>query len=52
VSDPTELSLTDLAAAIRRRKVSSAEVTKAMLARIKKWQPKITLSRASKPRMP
>src|SRR5947209_6775828 len=41
VSDPTELSLTDLATAIRRRKVSSAEVTKAMLARIKKWQPKI-----------
>ena len=41
MSDPAELSLTDLAAAIRRRKVSSAEVTKALLARIKKWQPKI-----------
>ena len=41
MSDPAELSLTDLATAIRRRKVSSAEVTKALLARIKKWQPKI-----------
>ena len=41
MSDPAELSLADLAAAIRRRKVSSAEVTKALLARIKKWQPKI-----------
>ena len=41
MSDPAELSLTDLASAIRRRKVSSAEVTKALLARIKTWQPKI-----------
>ena len=41
MSDPSELSLTDLAAAIRRRKVSSAEATKALLVRIKKWQPKI-----------
>jgi aspartyl-tRNA(Asn)/glutamyl-tRNA(Gln) amidotransferase subunit A len=41
VSDPSELSLKDLASAIRRRKVSSAEATKALLARIKKWQPKI-----------
>jgi len=41
VSDPTEMSLADLATAIRRRKVSSAEVTKALLARIKKWQPKL-----------
>ena len=41
MSDPAELSLADLAAAFRRRKVSSAEVTKALLARIKKWQPKI-----------
>ena len=41
MSDPTELSLTDLTAAIRRRKVSSAEITKALLARVKKWQPKI-----------
>jgi aspartyl-tRNA(Asn)/glutamyl-tRNA(Gln) amidotransferase subunit A len=41
VNDPSELTLNDLAAAIRRRKVSSAEVTKALLARAKKWQPKI-----------
>ena len=39
VSDPTELTLTGLAAAIRRRKVSSLEATKALLARIEKWQP-------------
>ena len=41
MSDPTELTLKDLAAAIRRRKVSSVEATKAMLARIDKWQPKL-----------
>ncbi|MEJ0075038.1 MAG: amidase [Alphaproteobacteria bacterium] len=41
MSDPSELTLKDLAAAIRRRKVSSAEVTKALLARARKWQPKI-----------
>ena len=39
MSDPTQMSLKHLAAAIRRRKVSSLEVTKAMLARIEKWQP-------------
>jgi len=39
VSDVTQMTLKDLAAAIRRRKVSSLEVTKAMLARIDKWQP-------------
>jgi aspartyl-tRNA(Asn)/glutamyl-tRNA(Gln) amidotransferase subunit A len=33
------MNLKDLAAAIRRRKVSSVEVTKALLARIAKWQP-------------
>jgi aspartyl-tRNA(Asn)/glutamyl-tRNA(Gln) amidotransferase subunit A len=33
------MNLKDLAAAIRRRKVSSVEVTKALLARIEKWQP-------------
>jgi aspartyl-tRNA(Asn)/glutamyl-tRNA(Gln) amidotransferase subunit A len=33
------LNLKDLAAAIRRRKVSSVEVTKALLARIDRWQP-------------
>jgi aspartyl-tRNA(Asn)/glutamyl-tRNA(Gln) amidotransferase subunit A len=41
VSDPSELTLAALANAIRRRKISSAEATKAMLARTKKWQRKI-----------
>jgi aspartyl-tRNA(Asn)/glutamyl-tRNA(Gln) amidotransferase subunit A len=41
VTDPTTLSLKDLASAIRRRKVSSVEITRALLARIEKWQPKI-----------
>jgi aspartyl-tRNA(Asn)/glutamyl-tRNA(Gln) amidotransferase subunit A len=41
VSDPAELTLKDLAAAIRRRKVSSVEITKALLARIDKWQPSL-----------
>ncbi len=39
MSDITELNLKDLAAAIRRRKVSSVEVTRALLARIDRWQP-------------
>jgi aspartyl-tRNA(Asn)/glutamyl-tRNA(Gln) amidotransferase subunit A len=39
VSDIAEMNLKDLAAAIKRRKVSSVEVTKALLARIDKWQP-------------
>ena len=38
MSDP-KMNLKDLAAAIRRRKVSSVEVTKALLAGIEKWQP-------------
>ena len=41
MSDPSELTLKELAAAIRRRKVSSVEATKALLARIDKWQPKL-----------
>ena len=41
MSDPAELSLAELAAAIRRRKVSSVEITRALLARIKTWQPKL-----------
>ena len=41
MSDPSELTLKDLAAAIRRRKVSSVEATRAMLARIDKWQRKL-----------
>ena len=32
MSDPTQMTLKDLAVAIRRRKVSSLEVTKALLA--------------------
>ena len=39
MSDIAGMNLKDLAAAIRRRKVSSVEVTKALLARIAKWQP-------------
>ncbi len=39
MTDPTEMNLKDLSAAIRRRKVSSLEVTKALFARIEKWQP-------------
>jgi aspartyl-tRNA(Asn)/glutamyl-tRNA(Gln) amidotransferase subunit A len=40
-TDPALLSLTDLAAAIRERKVSSVEATEACLARIASWQPVI-----------
>jgi aspartyl-tRNA(Asn)/glutamyl-tRNA(Gln) amidotransferase subunit A len=39
VSDVTALSLAEIAAAIRTRKVSSVEVTRALLARIAAWQP-------------
>jgi aspartyl-tRNA(Asn)/glutamyl-tRNA(Gln) amidotransferase subunit A len=39
VTDPTEMNLKDLSVAIRRRKISSLEITKALLARIEKWQP-------------
>jgi aspartyl-tRNA(Asn)/glutamyl-tRNA(Gln) amidotransferase subunit A len=39
MSSIAEMNLKDLAAAIRRRKVSSVEATKALLARIDKWQP-------------
>jgi aspartyl-tRNA(Asn)/glutamyl-tRNA(Gln) amidotransferase subunit A len=39
VSDPAQLSLTQVAAAIRRRKLSSVELTRALLARIERWQP-------------
>jgi aspartyl-tRNA(Asn)/glutamyl-tRNA(Gln) amidotransferase subunit A len=38
MSDIAEMNLKDLAAAIKRRKVSSVEVAKALLARIDKWQ--------------
>jgi aspartyl-tRNA(Asn)/glutamyl-tRNA(Gln) amidotransferase subunit A len=38
-SDPAFLSLTELAVAIRNRKLSSVEATTACLARIEAWQP-------------
>jgi aspartyl-tRNA(Asn)/glutamyl-tRNA(Gln) amidotransferase subunit A len=38
VTEIAEMTLKDLAAAIRRRKVSSVETTKALLARIDTWQ--------------
>jgi aspartyl-tRNA(Asn)/glutamyl-tRNA(Gln) amidotransferase subunit A len=40
-SDPASLNLTELAAAIRDRTVSSVEATTACLARIEAWQPHI-----------
>ena len=36
-----ELSLTELARLIRRKDVSAVEVTRACLARVEQWQPKI-----------
>jgi aspartyl-tRNA(Asn)/glutamyl-tRNA(Gln) amidotransferase subunit A len=39
VTDPALLSLSDLAADIRNRKISSVEATQALLTRIKDWQP-------------
>ena len=39
MSEPAELSLTQVATAIRRRKLSSVELTRALLARIERWQP-------------
>ena len=39
MTDIAAMSLKDLAAAIKRRKVSSLEVTKALLTRIDQWQP-------------
>ena len=41
MTDPAMLSLKDAASAIRRRKVSSLELTKALLKRIEAWQPVI-----------
>jgi len=41
VSNPALLSLSDMAARIRARKLSSVEATKALLARIETWQPKL-----------
>jgi aspartyl-tRNA(Asn)/glutamyl-tRNA(Gln) amidotransferase subunit A len=39
VTDPSTLTLTEVAAAIRVRKLSSVEVTRALLARIERWHP-------------
>jgi aspartyl-tRNA(Asn)/glutamyl-tRNA(Gln) amidotransferase subunit A len=39
VKDPAEHTLKEVAAAIRRRKLSSVELTRALLARIERWQP-------------
>jgi aspartyl-tRNA(Asn)/glutamyl-tRNA(Gln) amidotransferase subunit A len=39
VNDPATLTLTEVATAIRERKVSSDEVTRSLLARIERWQP-------------
>ena len=39
MTDPTTLSLAEVASAIRERKLSSVEVTRALLARIERWQP-------------
>ena len=39
MTDIAGMNLKDLAAAIKRRKVSSLEVTKALIARIDQWQP-------------
>src|SRR5439155_5087358 len=41
LSDPALLSLTEVAAQIRERKLSSVEVTQALLARIQHWQPRL-----------
>jgi aspartyl-tRNA(Asn)/glutamyl-tRNA(Gln) amidotransferase subunit A len=39
VTDPSVLTLTEAAAAIREHKLSSVEVTRSLLARIERWQP-------------
>jgi aspartyl-tRNA(Asn)/glutamyl-tRNA(Gln) amidotransferase subunit A len=41
LSDPALLSLTEVAARIRERELSSVEVTQALLARIEPWQPRL-----------
>jgi len=41
VTDPSTLTLTEVAASIRGRKLSSVEVTRALLARIERWQPRL-----------
>ncbi|MCC7348724.1 MAG: hypothetical protein IT538_15140, partial [Variibacter sp.] len=39
MSDPTAWTLTETADALRARKISSVELTQALLARIEQWQP-------------
>jgi aspartyl-tRNA(Asn)/glutamyl-tRNA(Gln) amidotransferase subunit A len=39
VTDPAAMSLVEVASAIRERTLSSVEVTRALLARIERWQP-------------
>jgi aspartyl-tRNA(Asn)/glutamyl-tRNA(Gln) amidotransferase subunit A len=41
VSEPAQLTLKEAAAAIRRRKLSSVELTRSLLERIARWQPKL-----------
>src|SRR5436190_5632943 len=41
LSDPALLSLTEVAAQIRERQLSSVEATQALLARIEHWQPRL-----------
>lgn len=41
MSDPALLSLTEAAAAIRAKKMSSREATEALIARAKRWQPAV-----------
>ena len=39
MKDPAELTLKEVAAAIRSRKLSSVELARSLLARIERWQP-------------
>jgi aspartyl-tRNA(Asn)/glutamyl-tRNA(Gln) amidotransferase subunit A len=41
VKDPAQFTLKEVAAAIRRRKLSSVELTRSLLERIARWQPKL-----------
>ena len=41
MTDPSTLTLTEVATSIRERKLSSVEVTRELLARIERWQPRL-----------
>ena len=41
MKDPAQLTLKEVAAAIRRRKLSSVELTRSLLERIARWQPRL-----------